>query len=314
MNWNTRELLSDCLLSLQRTIDLARTQVIVVDNASSDGTAEMVRSRFPWVELIASSTNLGFAAGNNLAFSATEGRYVLFLNPDTQVNPGAIEEMTRYLDGRPEVGVVGTTLLNPDGSVQLSCHRFYSFWHTIKHNRLVDRIAGARELSSINRGSHPREVDWMTGACLMVRRSVLTSVGGFDPTFFVYGEEIDLQYRIKRAGWRVVYVPSSGVVHHGGQSAKQAGIAASLHDYRGRWIFLRKHYGPLSAAAYLAKAVVALAVWTVYWGARAAIQHRPCARQQLGSYWRLLRWHLVERGLPPAPVHIQGLGAKESKP
>ncbi|MHB8992743.1 MAG: glycosyltransferase family 2 protein [Chloroflexota bacterium] len=314
VNWNTRELLRRCLLSLQLAPDAAGAQLVVVDNASSDGSAEMVRSQFPRVELIPSGANLGFAGGNNLALSRALGRYVLFLNPDTEVNPGAIGSMVHYLDDRPEVALVGTTLLNPDGSLQPSCHRYYGFWHTVRYNRLVDRLAGAGELSSVNRESRPGDVDWMTGACLLVRKSVLDQVGWFDPGFFVYGEEIDLQYRIKKAGWRVSYLPSCGVVHHGGQSARQAGLAASLHDYRGRWLFLRKHYPPFSVGVYLAKTVAALAVWMLFSGARAALLRSPDGWRQMRAYRQLLTWHLGERGLPPVPGPLRTLRGEESKP
>ena len=147
----------------------------------------------------------------------------------------------------------------------------------------------------------------MIGACLIVRRRVLEDVGGFDPNFFVYGEEIDLQYRVKKAGWRLVYVPSRGILHHGGQSAKQAGVAASLHDYRGRWLFVRKHYPPLSIAAYLMKTLLGLIVWMGYWGTLSVARSTPDAARQSRDYLQLLAWHLGGRGglaAPPSPGHV----------
>ncbi len=313
VNWNTREPLRDCLLCLASS-EAQGAQVVVVDNASSDGSAEMVRRDFPQVGLVAGDRNLGFAAANNQALGLARGRYVLFLNPDTEVHRGAIEAMLRYLDEQPGVAVAGTTLLNPDGSLQPSCRRYYGFWRTILHNRVVDRLMGAREMAAVNRGSDPRDVDWMVGACLAVRRSVLEQVGAFDPDFFVYGEEIDLQFRIKSAGWRVVYVPSSGVVHHGGQSAKQAALAASLHDYRGRWLFVRKHYPAVSVGLYLVKTIAALTGWMAYWAAVAVFRRYPDARLQLAAYRRLLVWHLTERARPPAPAPLISLRGEEARP
>jgi GT2 family glycosyltransferase len=302
VNWNTRDLLMSCLRSLFSLTISSSTQVIVVDNDSSDGSATMVRDRFPQVKLIANASNLGFAAANNVALAHTSGDVVLFLNPDTEVRPGAIEAMLQYLSEHPGVGVLGTTLLNPDGSLQLSCHHYYSLIHSLMHNRLADAVAGRREFLALNRGERAVDVDWMTGACLMIRESVLDVVGYFDPAFFVYGEEIDLQYRVKRAGYRVVFLPSPGIVHHVGQSAKQAVGAASMHDYRGRWLFVRKHYPAPSAGGYLAKTIAALVVWTLYWGAMATLRRASGDGEQVRAYGRLLGWHLIGRPSLPAPV------------
>jgi GT2 family glycosyltransferase len=151
------------------------------------------------------------------------------------------------------------------------------------------------------RGRQPdlaTDVDWMLGACLLVRRSILTTVGGFDPDYFLYGEEIDLQYRIRQLGWRVVYVPSRGVVHHAGQSTRQAPLTTTLHNYRGRWLFVRKHYPWWSSGAYMVKTVTALLIWLVYWATRGSGAE---ARQQCRAYLRLLAWHLGGRGPLPEP-------------
>ncbi|TAK35860.1 MAG: glycosyltransferase family 2 protein [Chloroflexota bacterium] len=301
VSWNTRELLKNCLLALQQSPAAHGAQVMVVDNGSSDGTVAMVRGDFPLVEIITSNRNLGFAAANNLAVPLARGRYVLFLNPDTEVTNGAIEAMLRLMENLPDVGVVGTTLLNSDGSLQPSCHPYYSFFYSLQHNRLVDRITDRWRISDVQRVNQAADVEWMFGACLLVRRAVLEQVGGFDPDFFVYGEEMDLQFRIRQAGWRIVYAPSSGVLHHGGQSAQQSPLAASLHDYRGRWLFIRKHYSALSAGVYLAKTIAGLVVWLGYWSARVAVGAGHEARQQWRDYWQLLIWHLGNRGRPPVP-------------
>jgi GT2 family glycosyltransferase len=299
--WNTRELLRHCLQSLEGVAAELRSQVIVVDNASSDRTVDMVRDSFPWVELIASDRNLGFGAANNLAFSRAKGEHVLLLNPDTEVKVGAIETMLAYLRTHPDVGVVGTTLLNPDGTLQPSCHSFYSFLDSLKHNRLIDRLTERWKVSAAQRTGHPSDVDWMTGACLLVRGETLRALNGFDPDFFLYAEEIDLEYRARQTGLRVVFVPSEGVVHYGGQSARQAPVAAAFHDYRGRWLFVRKHYSAISATAYLAKTIVAIGFWLSYWGFRAVTGSHQDAGHQLRAYWQLLIWHVSDRGQPPVP-------------
>jgi len=309
VNWNTRELLAHCLHALEcLPVDL-RSDVIVVDNASTDGSAEMVGRRFPWVQLIPCDRNLGFGAANNLALRQARGRYVLLLNPDTEVRPGAIETLARFLDDHPQTGVVGTMLLNPDGTLQPSCHDYYSFTNSLLHNRLVERLTDRWKVAPAQQSGQPTEVDWMTGACLLARRSVLSAVGGFDLDYFLYAEEIDLQFRVRELGWSIVYVPSPGVVHYGGQSARQAPLAATFHDYRGRWLFVRKHQSAWLAGAYLAKTVFALGCWLTYWAARQAINPGAENRRQRQAYWQLLTWHLRDRGLVSVPQ--LSLGAEQ---
>jgi hypothetical protein len=302
VSWNTSDLLRNCLRSLEQIPTARAGQVIVVDNASSDGTVAMVRDEFPWVQLVANQENVGFGAANNIAFPLARGRYVLLLNPDTEATNGAIDSLVEYLDRHPEVGIAGTTLFNADGSLQPSCHPYYTFMNSLQHNRLVDRFTDRWKVEDAQKSARPSDVDWMIGACLAVRCEVLDVLHGFDPDFFLYAEEIDLQYRAHRMGWRVVYVPSSGVVHHGGQSARQAPVAAAFHDYRGRWLFIKKHYSPFSASAYLSKTVAALGVWLLYWRARSLLGAGPVADQQFRAYWRLLLWHVGGRDLPSAPA------------
>jgi len=308
VNWNTRELLANCLNALGGLPAELRSEVIVVDNASTDGSTEMVSQQFPWVRLIPSNRNLGFGAANNLALQQARGQYVLLLNPDTEVRPGAIETLVQFLDDHPRTGVVGTMLLNPDGTLQPSCHDYYSFMNSLLHNRLIERVTDRWKVAPAQQAGQPTEVDWMTGACLVARRSVLAAVGGFDLDYFLYAEEIDLQYRICQLGWSIVYVPSPGVVHFGGQSARQATTAATLHDYRGRWLFVRKHQSPWSASAYLAKTVCALGVWLTYWALQEAVNPTEEHHRQRQAYWGLLTWHLRDRGLVAVPQLSLGAG------
>ena len=312
VSWNTRELLRKCLRSLERVRAMENAQVMVVDNASSDGSGRMVRTEFPWVDLIASERNLGFAAANNRALGFVRGRYVLFLNPDTEVREGVIDALVRYLDDHPEAGAVGTTLLNPDGTLQLYCNRYYTFWHSLKHNRIVARLTQQHGMACTQRLGQPRNVEWMLGACLAVRTRALEEVGAFDPRFFVYGEEMDLQYRIKKAGWGIVYVPSPGVVHYSRQSTRQAGLAGSLHEYRGRWLFARKHYRRPATVALLTKTISGLVAGMVYWAAMAAIRCRPEAGLHLRTYWQLFAWHLAGCPAPSAPRLVPVPKSRES--
>lgn len=302
VSWNTRELLHKCLTSLYSARSREDDQIIVVDNASSDGSGEMVQQAFPAIELIVSERNLGFALANNYALDFARGKYVLFLNPDTEVQHGAIEALIQHLDTHQEAGAIGTTLLNPDGTLQLYCNRYYGLWHSLRHNWIVAKLLRQQGMACTQRPGELRSVGWMLGACLAIRRSVLEQVGGFDPRFFVYGEEMDLQYRIKKSGWEVVYVPSPGVIHFGGRSTTQAGLIASLHEYRGRWIFVRKHYANPIAVAYLLKTMAGLVVGMIYWGARVRARSTPAAGRQLHTYYRLFAWHLGGCRALPVPA------------
>lgn len=301
VNWNTRELLRRCLLAVRRARATADAQVIVVDNASSDLSAAMVRAEFPTVELIANDRNVGFGVANNLALRTARGRDVLLLNPDTELRDGAVEAATQYLAEHPNAGVVGTTLLHADGSPQLYCSRYPSAWHSLRHNPYVARLLDERAMDCTVKPGQVRRADWLLGACLLIRKQILDEIGAFDPRFFVYGEEIDLQYRIRQAGWDIVYVPSPGVIHHSGQSTRQIGAAASLHECRGRLLFAQKHYSRLTSDTHVAKAVAGVLVGLAYWGALSLTPARARAAQQLQAYGQMLAWYASGCPAPPAP-------------
>jgi GT2 family glycosyltransferase len=294
VSYNTRALLAECLASLRATLAPLTAQIVVVDNASSDGTAAMVAADFPDVTLIANATNRGFAAANNQGLSISTGQEVLFLNPDTRVLPGAVAEALAYLRANWDVGAVGVRLLNGDGTLQPSWRRFYSFLGTLLDNKLTARLLGRSQGSLIDGlPAAPTPVDWVIGAFLLVRRAALARVGGgFDERYFVYGEEIDLQYALRAAGWSVVFLPGPAIVHYGGQSAKQVKVAATLYDYHSRYLFVRKHYPAPSVALYWLKAQAGLLVWWLLALPPAVLRADAGARTALTAYSAALRWHL----------------------
>ncbi|MCC6627958.1 MAG: glycosyltransferase family 2 protein [Chloroflexi bacterium] len=294
VSYNTRALLAACLASLRATLAPLTAQTIVVDNASADGTAAMVAADFPEVTLIANEVNRGFAAANNQGLAISTGQDVLFLNPDTRVLPGAVQAALAYLRANWSVGAVGVRLLNGDGTLQPSWRRFYSFLGTLVDNKLTARLLG-RDQGSLIDGlpAAPTPVDWVIGAFLLVRRAALARIGGgFDERFFVYGEEIDLQYALRAAGWTVVFLPGPAIVHYGGQSAQQVKVAATLYDYRSRYLFVRKHYPTPSVALYWLKAQVGLLVWWLLALPPALLRADAGARTALTAYGAALRWHL----------------------
>ena len=260
VSYNTCELLRRCLQSLIATTQRP-LRIWVVDNASTDGSPDMVRREFPQVQLVASPRNLGFAAANNIALRAIlaerrDGRAaeaeapVLLLNPDTEVCAGAIDGLAAYLASHPAVGVVGVQLLNPDGTQQRS---FGTFWFAHLLRTFLRKHLRGEEAGLAGAQRSPRPVDWLVGACLMVSARALRQIGVLDEVFFIYGEEIDWQFRLQQAGYRVALLPWLHVLHHGGQSTQQAKLAMRRQEYRSRYLLLAKHRGPAARGLYLAK-------------------------------------------------------------
>jgi hypothetical protein len=250
-NWNTCDLLRQCLQSIQQTVHTSPAETIVVDNGSMDGSAAMVRSEFPWVRLVDSPQNLGFGRANNQALQIAHGESILLLNPDTVLGPGAADGMHAYLQENSGVGAIGPRILNPDGSLQVSCSPRPTLgreaWRLFHLDRLYPLSRYSQE--RLHQGQ-PLEVDVLLGACLLLRRSVVEQIGLFDEQFFMYSEEVDLCLRIQQAGWRICWLPSVDVIHYGGQSTRQAADRMFLELYRNKVKYFRKHGGLLRARIY----------------------------------------------------------------
>lgn len=257
VSYNTSDLLRACLASAVQ-FNSRIAEIIVVDNASSDGSAEMVEREFPSVEVIRAAGNVGFAAGNNLALRRATGRYFLLLNPDAAVVDDTAGALAEYLDAHRDVGVVGPTVRFPDGRFQSGGFDFPSVSSELRQSRSVDwlaRLAGSRARPAPE-GAAATDVDWVDGACLMIRRETVEAVGLLDEQYFLYGEEVDWCFRVKRAGWRVVAVRAASVVHHRGQSTSAVPDATVAYLTDTRLRFFRTHRGLL--AAFFVSAVFAL--------------------------------------------------------
>ena len=250
VGYNCCEPLRQCLSRLQASGAMPR--VIVIDNASADSSAAMVRKEFPSVQLIANAENRGFAAGCNQGIRATTGDFVLLLNPDTLPDPAELEKLVQTLIAQPAVGACGPRILNPDGSLQPSCRRFPTLGIMI----CAELGWRGRYHMSDWRHDSTRDVDQLMGSCLLLRRAALEQVGLLDERFFVYFEEVDLCWRLKQAGWRVLFVGEAGLTHLGGQSSSADRQCSLLHRYRSLFEFYRKHFPrwhlvPLKCAAQL---------------------------------------------------------------
>lgn len=239
VNWNTRDLLLACLASLSEAIGSLRADVWVVDNNSTDGSTAAVREQFPQVRLIVNAANVGFAVANNQAIRTSQGRYILLLNSDTVALPGSIAALVRFLDQHPRVGIVGAQLVNGDGTLQPSWASFPTVW-----SELIGKNIRVRRPYPTRDGMPAYAVDWVGGACLLIRRAAVERVGLLDEDFYMYSEEADWCFRVKQHGWDICYFPEARVIHYGGQSSKKASTRMKCQLYRSKVRFFQKHYGP----------------------------------------------------------------------
>jgi GT2 family glycosyltransferase len=256
VNYRTETVLAECLASLHCSGGAESCEVIVVDNSATLAQVGFWE-RFPWVRFVENRRNLGFARASNQGLHLARGRHLLLLNPDTVVRTGSVGTLIQYLDAHPDVGAVGPRLLNQDGTLQYSCRRFPR-WHTIFFGRyafltrLLPRNTVSRSYLYLDWDHESvAEVDWLTGACLMVRREVLGNVGPLDEGYFLFVEDMDWCRRIRDAAWKIAYVPDAIVTHHIGASRGPTPARLVWARHQSMFRYLRKHFGspwPLEAA------------------------------------------------------------------
>ncbi len=251
VNWNTGELLCECIRSIEITVGREACEVIVVDNASTDSSQQMVTSQFPWVEIIQCEMNLGFARANNLAVKKSSCEYILLLNPDTVLHVDSVNKLIALLDLNAAIGIVGPRMVNQDGSLQISAYPeptlIREAWRLFHLDWLIPL---SRYPSDFWKWQQPQLVDIVTGACLLLRREIYESIGLFDEQFFVYSEEVDFCKRVKNAGWLIYYLPSSLVVHYGACSTRQVEESMFLELYKNKIKYFRKNSGNIAAYIY----------------------------------------------------------------
>jgi len=255
VSWNVREDLVRCLDSVEKNPPDEQFEIIVVDNASTDGSVDAIRHSFPQVYVIANKDNRGFAAANNQGIEKSQGYYVLFLNPDTIVHPDSLNTLTKFMDSNQDVGACGPKLINTDGAVHASVGyvpTFRSVLYRMTFLRFLGIFRGHYEKlrTAIFDRDKQTDVELLSGAALMVRRATVEEVGLMDEKFFMYYEDADLCLRIKKAGWRIVFVPEAVITHVGGRSAVQISAEKRMFVYSSLAKFMRKHYGKFAAATF----------------------------------------------------------------
>lgn len=309
VSYNTRQMTLDCLRALSEDLDRAglggaSAEVWVVDNASGDGSAEAVRAAFPGVRLIENLRNAGFGAANNLAMRRAGGEFLLLLNSDAFVHPGAVGALVSFGRAHPQVGAVGPRLLNRDGTTQPSCYRFPSPARAWLENLWISPLLpGHPVVGDYRRWAHDsaRSVDWVIGACLLVRRAAYEQAGGFDEAFFMYQEETDWQRRFRDADWDIAFTPSAAVTHLGGASGAAERAKINAHFFDSLDYYTRKHHGLGGLVSLRLAMTVGAALRTLAWAgvAAAAPRRRPAARAKT----RLQAWLCVRQA-----THWRGAG------
>jgi hypothetical protein len=277
VNWNTQDILRDCLRSIYEQCGEIDIEVIVIDNASTDGSVEMVKKDFTQVTLIENSQNRGFAAANNKGIAISKGRYVLLLNSDTVVLDNAIAKTVAFADSHPEAAVVGCRVLNPDRTLQPTCFMFPSILNMLLSSTYLyklfpkSKFFGRERMTWWNRNDI-REVDVVTGCFMLVRQDAIKKVGSMDEQFFMYGEETDWCYRFKQADWKILFTPCAEIIHLGGQSAQKRATTMVVQLRKSILQFMKKHHGPLIYRIVCLLTVIFLAVRLPIWSVIAFFQ------------------------------------------
>lgn len=262
VNYNVKEFILNSLDSIKKSSDGFEVETIVIDNASKDGSVEAIAKQFPEVNLIASNENLGFGKANNLGLEKAKGKYILLLNPDTILKEDTIAKMIEFFEKNKDAGLAGCKVLNPDGTLQLPCRRsFPGPWTAFT------KVSGLSKLFPKNKlfakynltyldENKTYEVDAVSGSFMMLRREVYEKIGGFDPQFFMYGEDLDLCYRVQKAGYKVYYVHSTEIIHYKGESTKRSSIDETKVFYDAMHLFVKKHL----SSSFLVELILQIAI------------------------------------------------------
>ena len=287
VSYNTRELLRDCLRSVQASVLDGAYEVFVVDNGSRDGSLEMVVAEFPQVVCLAETGEGGYAAANNLALRRCRGAYRLLLNPDTELPSDALATMLAFMDSHPRVGIAGPKLVKRNGRLDLACRRSFptptnAIYHFLRLPRLfpTNPTFGAYNLT-FRDPDRSYEVDSVCGAFMLLRATMLGEIGLLDETYWMYGEDLDLAFRAKRRGWQVYYNADVEVKHYKGESSKQRSLKCTYEFFRAMHVFYRKHYAPQRPA--VVNALVTAGIALLGTASLVADRVRPAALRRVSS-------------------------------
>lgn len=298
INWNTKELLINCLNSVYGTVKTLAFEVWVVDNGSTDGSVEAIKTVFPDVRLIENKKNLGFAQANNQALRQMNGRYAVLLNSDAILTNGAVETIIRFMDKNNNISICGGQLLNADDSKQNSIANIPTLATELLNKSLLRRLFPKKYPGKEHYFKEPIGVDSIVGACMVVRKEAIDDVGLLDESYFFFLEETDWCLNMRKRGWKVFYHPDAKIYHLQGQSAAKVNMKARIEYWRSRYIFFKKNYGTtflniLKAGLFLRLILNFLLMSVV---AIATFYRKEKIKNKLLLYKRLIHWHL--KGCP----------------
>ena len=289
VNYKVGDLVEQAIKSIEAKVS-TNYEIIVLDNASEDGSVEKLTGKFEHTTVIASSENLGFGAGNNVAYTYSKGDYIFLLNPDTLIIDDSVDRMVQYLKAHPNVGLVSPKLLYEDRTLQRSIRKFYSYFGSLIDNRFMNPVIArfpgiTNVLPGLVDHSKTQQVDWAKGAALLIKKMVIKEIGLFDEQFWIYGEEMDLCYRIGQSGWVKMYLHDCQIVHLEGKSTVQSSVKMFLMNYKGMYLFLMKHFSPSTLKRYHQR--VGVFSRLIY-----AISFNNPSKREL--YKRLIMWHKID--------------------
>jgi len=296
VTWNAKKYVDECLSSLDHVEEFPR-EVIVIDNASTDGTPDLIAEKFPSFQLVRSDRNLGFAKANNIGIRNSHGKYVCLVNSDVVVPKGCLTSLMQFMESNPEVGVVGPQMLGPAGNIRRSAMRFPSLLSSVARSFSLDRspwLSRVFHAQMMTDFSHDRqaEVDILNGWFWMIRREALSEVGLLDERFFIYGEDMDWCLRFRKAGWKIVFFPGASAIHYGGASSSAAPVRFYVEQQKADFQYWAKHHSALAAVAYKAIIFVHNLLRMVGYSARYCIsgRKRAEAKSKVKRSWALVSW------------------------
>jgi len=311
VNWNAAAYLPAALDALFAAGEGLDMEVLLVDNASSDGSLGLVQARYPQVQIIANEVNRGFAAGNNQGMRRARGRYILLLNPDTELPPDALIRFTAFMDAHPRAGVAGPRLQGPAGKIQggaaghdPSLSTIFNF-ATFLYRLFPRRFRGLWLARSLYEGEEPIDVDWVSGACMFLRREAVEAAGMMNERYFMYSEDVELCRRVRDAGWRIVCLPDIRVTHHIGGSSRQLGPEFYAHNIDSLDLDLRTRYNPVQVALMHLIAAFGYGLRMMFYQARYWQSGFPVF-QELSHLWRACLSTSLTRMFRPAPIVTPG--------
>jgi len=304
VNWNTREILVNCLNSIYKTVTDIDQEIYVVDNNSTDGSQDAVKNGFPDVKLIENKTNTGFSYANNQALSVMQGRFAVLLNSDAVLREGAIKSLLNFMNNTPRAGIAGVQLLNKDGSRQNSIDNFPSLETEILNKSILRLIFPCKYPGKTGNYNAPIEVDSVIGACMIVRKEAMDEVGFLDEDYFIFLEETDWCFRMNKKGWKVYHVPDSRVFHLSGHSKKKTPGESQIEYYKSLYKFFRKNKDPVSylTLRILKPSKLLINLFLNILGNLITLFQNEKLSSRLLKYYTLLMWHLL---LCPDSMGIQ---------